>query len=227
MGKDYRCVIFDLDGTLVDTSPGILQALRQVEAEEGLAPLPDGEAQRFIGPPLLESMMRYYRVDEARGLALIGRYREIYRADDMGFRRAEVYPLVGEILDLLHRRGAAVAVATLKQVWMARRTLELHGLLDRFDMIVGCPPEGDRSGAPKTKGEQITYILEQQGIPPGAAVMIGDSPYDGVGAGEAGVDFAAQLYGYGFSHDPEPGEYPVAFSARTPEELYAFLRENI
>ena len=222
----YRCVLFDLDGTLVDTSPGIIASLRNLEEMAGLPHLPEETMHRFIGPPLLDSMMAYYQVDRQRALELVALYRRDYSAG--GFCKARVYPKVEEILELLREKGVLRVVATLKQEYMAHGTLRTHGLEDAFDLIVGSPPEGQEAADhPHTKGEQITWALNQLGVPAGQAVMIGDSSYDGIGAREAGVDFVAQQYGYAFAHGEPRGDYPQVASVATPEELWNFLMAHI
>ena len=222
----YRCFVFDLDGTLVDTSPGILGSLRVMEQRLGLEPLPDDVIRRFIGPPLLDSMMQYYRVKEDEGNEMIRVYREIYAAG--GIRQARVYPRVFDILKLLKEREVLRVVATLKQEQMAQKTLAAHDLAGRFDLVVGSRPADPADpGIPQTKGEQIAFALRELEVAPAEAVMIGDSAYDGVGAKDAGVDFIPQLYGFGFAHGEEQGDYPWVFAPGTPEEFWAFVQKNI
>lgn len=222
----YSCFIFDLDGTLVDTAPGIIHSLREMEKSQGLSPLSDQDIRSFVGPPLLQSIMRFYGVDEAAGQELINGYRVAYNHEDAGFRMSQVYPGTRELLEYIKEQGGITAVATLKQQIMADKVLETHNLSGLFDMVVGSHSQD--AGEQVTKGEEIIHILEALNIPREKAVMMGDSPYDGVGAKDAGVDFVALSYGFGFSsgaRDEEP--YPVKFTANTPAELTAFLKANI
>ena len=71
----YRLFLFDLDGTLVDTSPGILEALRRMEREVGAEPMPQKTLEKFIGPPLEWSMETYYGLEPRTAKA----WAEIYR----------------------------------------------------------------------------------------------------------------------------------------------------
>ena len=74
----YRLFIFDLDGTLVDTSPGIMGTVRHVEKTLGIPPIPDEELRRFIGPPLEDSFMRYHGAAPERAKEMVACYRERY-----------------------------------------------------------------------------------------------------------------------------------------------------
>lgn len=214
----YRLYIFDLDGTLVDTSPGIIDSVRYVEAAMGFAPLSQERLGTFIGPPLEESFARCYDPDPARVQAMVDLYRERYRARGVG--NGAIYPGIPEILEEIRAAGAFSAVATLKHHSMTALTLEGFGLASRFDAIAA------RDDAYPTKASLIRRAMELlDWTDPSTVLMIGDSRYDGVGAGEAGVDFAALTYGFGFS---EPGSLlglPTVFTARRPEELVEFLRE--
>ncbi len=86
----YRLFIFDLDGTLVDTSPGIMGTVRHVEKTLGIPPIPDEELRRFIGPPLEDSFMRYHGAAPERAKEMVACYRERYGA--IGVGEAAVYP---------------------------------------------------------------------------------------------------------------------------------------
>lgn len=214
----YQLYIFDLDGTLVDTSPGIMDSVRFVERTLGLAPVSRERLATFIGPPLEDSFARCYDPDPARVRQMVEVYRRRYREDGVG--NGTIYPGIPDILDDIRAAGALSAVATLKHHTMAGLSLERFGLASRFDAIAA------RDDAHPSKADLIRRAMELLGQPdPTSVLMIGDSRYDGVGAAEAGVDFAALTYGFGFS---EPGSLeglPTVFTAHQPEELVGFIRE--
>lgn len=214
----YRLFIFDLDGTLVDTSPGIMDTVRYVERKMGFSPVTEAQLRTFIGPPLEESFSRYYDTGPEQLWEMVALYRERYRESGVG--NGVIYPGIPEILESISAAGAFSAVATLKHHSMALLSLKQFGLLSRFDTVAA------RDESHPDKADLIRQAMETlRWDDPSSVLMIGDSRYDGVGAGEAGVDFVALTYGFGFS---EPGSLeglPTVFTARQPEELVRFIRE--
>ena len=216
----YRLFIFDLDGTLVDTSPGIMASVRHAEGKLGLAPLPEETLRRFIGPPLTESFTRYYGAGPEEARRMVEVYRERYGV--LGYREGRVYPRIPEILEAIRAGGGTAAVATLKHQAMARLSLAAFGLEGAFAAVAA------GTDANPTKAELIRQVMEELGWEdPASAVMIGDSPYDGIGAREAGVAFVPALYGFGFEAPGSLEGLEPVFSAGTPGELERFVREAL
>ncbi len=213
----YRLFIFDLDGTLVDTAPGIMASVRHVENRLGLAPLPDETLRRFIGPPLEDSFMRYYGADRETARHMVEVYRERYSVT--GFGEGEVYPGILETLDAIREAGCLAAVATLKHHAMAQLALERFGLLGRFAAVAA------GTDAHPTKADLIRQVMVRLDWGNEAtALMIGDSRYDGMGALEEGVDFAAAAYGFGFEEPGSMDGLDPIFVAKTPGQLLEFVQ---
>lgn len=192
--KKYRAVLFDLDGTLLDTSQGILNCISYTEE---VIPLPtlSGERKRsFIGPPLLESFRREYSLDEEGALRAAGVYRERYR--EKGMLEAQVYPDIPGLLAELKNAGYMMAVATLKLGAYADKVISSFGLSTYFHCVCGTDEKGT-----VTKAEIIARCLNSLGAAASEAVLIGDSNYDREGARQAGVDFIGVSYGFGFKPD--------------------------
>jgi len=187
----YELVIFDLDGTLLNTSPGIFHSVRYAEKEMGLKPIDDAELIKFAGPPPGEMYQKVYGMNEEAAARAVRFHREYGRS--RAVYEAEVYPGIVEGLQALRKAGCRLAVATLKPQKIAEYILELYGLAGFFDVIVGM----DDSES-KTKCQTIREAVVKTGIEE-KAVMVGDSVYDLKGAKEAGVDFIGVLYGFGFS----------------------------
>ena len=211
----YELVIWDFDGTLVDTSPGIFRSLRAALCQLGY-PDPSQELlERFVGPPLFQAFQ------ENLGMSpqLAERALRLFRADyeREGVYQSQVYPGLEGLLGRLHAAGAKLGVATLKPERMARLLLERFGLAGLIDACVGSD-EQDRGG--RTKAQMIGDVLARTGCAPARAVLIGDTRFDLEGARQAGVAFLGAGYGFGRLEELlEPG----APLAKTPAELAGFL----
>jgi phosphoglycolate phosphatase len=189
-----RAVLFDLDGTLTDSRPGIFSCFRYAfarlaEAGGPSVTLPhDDELRVIVGPPLRESFARF--AGEAEKERLMGFYLERY--SPIGAFENRVYDGVVAALDLLAPR-ARLFVATSKSEVDARRILEHFGLSARFESINGAR----RDGARAAKHELIGDILKAHAVAREDAVMIGDREYDMIGAKALGVAAVGALWGYG------------------------------
>jgi phosphoglycolate phosphatase len=189
-------VIFDLDGTLTDSGPGILRstrfALERLNALDGIArPIPaEGDLTWVIGPPLQESFVKLVGADRAP--ALLGFYRERYEA--VGMFENSLYAGVVDALDHLASLGFSMFVATSKLEIYARAILDHFGLTRYFREIYGAQADGVRSA----KSELLAYLLTREGIARSdCAVMIGDRKHDALGARAVGISAIGALWGYG------------------------------
>ena len=188
-------VLFDLDGTLTDSSLGIFRcfrhAFRRYEETGGPAiALPDDAGLRFIvGPPLRQSFAHFAGAEPVE--RLIGFYRERY--ETVGAFENRVYDGVVPALDELAAAGVRLFVATSKNEADAVRILQHFGLAGRFESINGARPDGTRTA----KREIIGDTLAAHGVEAGAATMIGDRVYDIEGARALGLRAVGALWGYG------------------------------
>lgn len=183
----YDAVIFDLDGTLTDSRPGIFACTEYALKKMGLPVPPEATLSRFLGPPLAESYMKYCGMTEEQAAYATDLYRERYIP--IGWKENSVYPRIRALLAALKERGAYLAVATGKPEHTSVEILRYFGLLPYFDAVAGPKPEDMHAD----KGSLIRRVL-----PKGRkAVMIGDIAGDIKGAQDAGIDSVAALYGYG------------------------------
>jgi len=187
----YDAVIFDLDGTLTDSKEGILTCTRYA-LDKMNWPVPDEETlQKFLGPPLVDSFMRYCGMTEEQGRTGLDYYREMYQPG--GWKMNAVYPGIRELLKELKKRGAYVAVATGKPQKNSERIVEYFGLSPFIDALAG--PGEDEAHADKK--DLIARVL-----PEGKkAIMIGDTAGDVKGGIDAGIDTMAAEWGYGSNAD--------------------------
>jgi phosphoglycolate phosphatase len=185
-------VLLDLDGTLIDSYPGIqascLAALRAL----GHEPVESLDIRNVIGPPIEDIMhvlLQPYG-DDRIGEAVVA-YRRHY--GEIGFLGSEPYPGIDKSLDEMKRAGLRIYLATSKRVTFASRILEHLRLAPCFDGIHGSVP----SGALDHKPELLAHVLSEHGLSPAHSVMVGDRRYDISGAHAVGMRGLGVLWGYG------------------------------
>lgn len=214
-GAVYDAVLFDLDGTLTESHPGILSCVKLALQEMGKpVPSPD-QLRKFIGPPLAYSFTQFCGMTMKEAEEGIERYRFHYNRG--GIFECSVYEGIFPLLKELKERGVKLAVATAKPESMAMRVLEHFGLSAYMDCISA--NQEDEKGTGKV--QLIEAALRELEVSPEKAVMVGDTRFDCEGARLAGVDFAGALYGYGGEEELEKaGAVKLAAS---PGELRRFL----
>lgn len=185
----YRAVLFDLDGTLTDPIAGIRRSVAYA-AERIARPAPDDATLRtWIGPPLRDSFLRHL-TDAALADAAVAAYREHYTTQ--GMYENEVYPGIPELLAALRAAGVRLFVATSKIRPPTEGILAHFGLAPFFE-AVGAPEPHDTAD----KAQVIASLRQAVGADWEAAVMVGDTPYDVLGARANGLGCIAVSYGYG------------------------------
>lgn len=198
----YRAYIFDLDGTLLDTSPGVFAAFRGALARLGRPEPTDEILAGTIGPTLKSSFVNLFGVPEEAAEDAVRIYREEYAAGAMF--HAERYDGMAELLQILKEKGCALGVASYKLESYIEPVLERFDLAAYFDVFCGVRDEWE------SKAQIIGRCLSGLSCPPQQAVMIGDSPYDAIGAKEAGIAFIGAGYGFGFRQNELPYPAPMA-----------------
>jgi pyrophosphatase PpaX len=173
-------LLFDLDGTLVDSIELILASARHAFTGFGGTIPTDDEWRAGIGRPLL-TMFREFTGDEVDAQRLAVRYRE-YQLEHHD-RLLRPYEGVVELLRDLDRAGHPMALVTSKAGWLAKRALELAGVADLFSVLVGC----DSCVNHKPHPEPVERALELLSVEPGQALFVGDSSHDVEAGRAAGV----------------------------------------
>ncbi len=214
--NQFRTILFDFDGTIMDTSEGICNSFDYALKSFGME-LPGHDFyKKMVGPPLMYSFQTFFGFDEEKSRLAIKKYREYYAPK--GVYQASVYPEIPETLRELKGRGYKLCIATNKPERFAVELLEREGLSDSFDLIAG----SDAAGTRGKKSEIVRFVLEIQKInEPESCVMVGDRLYDAEGAAENGVQCIGALWGFG-SRDELIGAKCVDL-ASDPAELLNLL----
>ena len=186
----WKTILFDLDGTLTDSAPGITNSVAHALAHFGIHEEP-GNLLKFIGPPLNESLPEFYGFTPEQTTEAVVVFREYFV--EKGWCENAPYPGIADLLRDLRAAGKQLMVATSKPEVQAVRILKHFGLAEYFDYICGAPP-GNEDGA--RKSAVILRALEwAEDV--SQAVMVGDRRHDVAGAAEAGLPCVGVLYGYG------------------------------
>jgi phosphoglycolate phosphatase len=192
--RSWTCVLFDLDGTLTDSAPGITSSLvRMFETLGQPVPSP-AQLVEYVGPPLLESLQTIGGMSEAQSREAL----TVYRADysEHGAFDSAVYPGIRGVLQRLHAAGIPLSIATSKPEGQAARILEHFDLAQYFDVITGATDDEVRSAKADVVAEALRRLGER-GVDLAHTVMVGDRSYDVEGAAAHGLPTIMVEWGYG------------------------------
>lgn len=221
MGRaKYRLVIWDVDGTMLDTSVGLLSSVKYMIEKCGYKMLSEEVLKTFVGPRIQDSLERVYglRGRELEHAAKV--FREHYKEGDV--YKAEVYPGIYTVLKRLREAGCFIAVATNKRQDFTDMLMKRYQLTGLVQAVYGTDREGKL-----TKCDLIRKCIES--FPECSCkdtIMIGDSSYDAIAAQEAGVDFIGVTYGFDFRTSEDVGKWIHVGSADTADGLIDYLMER-
>lgn len=212
-----RLVLFDLDGTLVDSVPDLTGAANALLARLGRDPVSEAQVRHWVGDGIAKLVERVLSEPEG-AVAPAGDqlqqaqrlFREAYAGQLT--QRSRPYPGAEQVLETLRARGFRLACVTNKDTELARRLLEHLDLLPRFDLAVG----GDRVERLKPDPALLFHAMEALEVTPGQALMVGDSVADVGAARAAGIPIVAVSYGYNRSGGIA-GEHPDRVIDSLPE----------
>ncbi|MGH8172297.1 MAG: HAD hydrolase-like protein [Rhodanobacteraceae bacterium] len=210
-----RLVLFDLDGTLIDSEPGITASLGYAFAQIG-AELPARDVLRtWIGPPFRQTFPSVLGDDAARIDAAIGHYRT--RFEDIGWSEHAVYDGIADLIGAIANRGDALAIVTTKPQHQAQRIIDHLPFGAAFARVYG----PDEQHAHSVKADMIAQALRDFGARPEYSVMIGDRHFDIEGARANDVRGVGVAWGFGSLEElREAGADAIAHS---PPELSGLL----
>ena len=185
-------VIFDFDGTIVDSAPAILDTLEQVLAKHQLKPRRP-VSHDLIGPPLPATLPALTGIsDKAKLEQLIGSFKAVY--DSTGLESTLLYAGMETLLPALVKSGYRLMLATNKRKFPTERLLAKFKLAECFTGVY-CLDSQDPPYADKSR--MLTAMLQTQSLTPRHSIYVGDTCHDEVAAARAGLPFLAVAWGYG------------------------------
>jgi len=186
-------VLFDLDGTLTDAAPGIVNGMRIVFDRFDIEQPDEATMRTYLSPPLAVTWREFYDFTDDQITEALAIYREYYH--DVGMFENEVFDGIPELLKQLNDDGITLATATSKPDFSATRIIEHFGLRDHFTFIGAANLEGTRD----SKALVIEHTLEQLDATTNShsILMVGDRHHDVHGAKEHGIETIGVLWGYG------------------------------
>ncbi|WP_346764646.1 HAD hydrolase-like protein [Rhodococcus sp. HNM0569] len=210
-------LLFDLDGTITDSAPGIHAGFRHALAAVGHAGPTAEQLATVVGPPMLDTL-RGLPLDDDTAHAALDAYLAYY--DSTGWAENSVFPGMAELLDKVDAAGFRAAVATSKSERFAHRILDHFALAERFEFIGGSSEDGTR----RAKSDVVAHSLRALGVEvaPEAtrgALMIGDRHHDVDGAARWGIPTVLVEWGYGRPEEADGAYRAVA----SPAELWEVL----
>ena len=210
----YTTLLFDLDGTLTDSTEGIIRCLDHALEQMGFD-IPE-DKNKFLGPPLYSSFAEFCGMNEEQVREAVRIFRERYST--VGLFENRVYEGIPEMLERLKNGGKRLMVATSKPDVYAVRIFERFGLAQFFEFVGGTDINGTRNN----KDDVIEYVFDKCNITDRSKVlMIGDRRHDVLGAHKTGIKCMGILWGFGSAE--ELTEAGADYIAATPQEAADML----
>lgn len=225
----FRFVLFDLDGTLTDPKEGICKCVQYALKAQNIDEPDLDKLEPFIGPPLKNSFMDFYGMDEEHAVMAVEKYRE--RFSTIGLYENELYPGMRECLQSLKSYGIKLAVASSKPKEFVDRILKHFKITEYFDVVCGSEKNGKKVEKQDVMREAIGKLFHVREesvadkskniIPWDAVLMVGDRKFDIEGAKAFGMKCVGVSYGYALEGELE--EAGADFITDELEELHRYI----
>jgi len=218
--KKYEYILFDLDGTLTDSSEGIMKSILYALDTMGVERPSDETLKLFIGPTLDYSFRTYMKFDEDTIKEGVRLYRERYST--VGKFENRPYDGIDKVLELLKNKGCKLLVASGKPETFVIDIMKHFDLMKYFDFCAGSTLDGTRS----TKDDIIAYAFDKMNITPDKydkVLMVGDRKFDVNGAKIIGIDCLGVRFG--FAPEGELEEAGATYIADDMNHLYKMFEE--
>ena len=184
----YGAIVFDLDGTLVDSYAALAESVNYARREHGLAALPEVSIREFVGDGLDRLLQRAFDQSDVPA-SVVASFEKRY--DEICCTESKVLSEVEETVRALHDLDVSMAVCTNKPTGFSRKILDYLRLSEYFEGIVG----PDLAGARKPDPRHVRHALQTTGRAASEALFVGDMPIDVEAARNSGMDVAVVFTG--------------------------------
>lgn len=202
--KDKKVILFDLDGTLTNSAPGIFNSLRYALKKFSIETIPQSVLESFIGPSLKYSFSKHFFIDEKDVFKVIKYYRAYYT--EKGMYENKLYDGIEDLLFELKKKDKILNIASSKPTIYVNEILQHFKILHYFDHVIGAKIDGSHS-------DKIDLINENLNLYPEMEkkdfVMIGDRNWDIIGAKKAKINSIGVNYGFAKENELEEAKATV------------------
>lgn len=211
-----KAVLFDLDGTLLNTTEGVLESAIFAARKLGYDELPHETMLSFVGPPIQNSFIKWYGCSQEKAQDAANIFRSYYKENALF--KAKLYSGLMDLLKELQMKDIKMGVATYKREDYAISILEYFGIAP-FCITM----HGADNFNKLTKADIVNLCLEELGTEKSEVVLVGDTEHDALGAERAGVPFLGVTYGFGFKSKADVDKFPNIGCANSPKEILNFM----
>ena len=215
---NYSTVIWDIDGTLINSKEGLVSSYHYTIDKLSLEKKTDQELASYIGPTPQTNFLTHFNMDKISAQAAADIFREHYKTKDLF--KAYVYDGIDYILENLKKSDIHQAIATNKREDYAIDIIKHFGLDKYFDTIHGADNNNKL-----TKKDLINNCLSDLNTRPEETIFIGDSASDGLAAAEAGCQFIAVTYGFGFKNSNDTARFNPLLTVNNVDEIIKFFKQ--
>jgi len=211
-----KAVLFDLDGTLLDTSEGIIESVRYTIAQLGHEPLSNETILKFVGPPIQNSLITYVGLSAEEAQIGANIFRDYYKKNALF--KASLYPGIKKLLVELKNKGIKIGIATYKREDYAIDLLKFFGIINYCNVIHGADNENKL-----TKADIVEICISELNEDKSNVLLVGDTIHDAKGALNSGVGFIAVTWGFGYKPLDNRIEYPYIAIVDNTAEIVEYL----
>ncbi|MCM3615459.1 HAD hydrolase-like protein [Microbacterium enclense] len=204
----FSCVLWDVDGTLVDASEGILRRLTTTLNHFGRTPPTRGELSRWIGPPMFESFQVNVGMTAEQAVEAVAFYRGLNKSEGYTVS-AQLYPGVGDLVHELHAAGVPQSTASSKPEVQVVALMDHFGLAPALEATVGASLDERTLSSKADIVREALRRLEAAGADTSRPVLIGDRHHDVEGGQDAGVPVIFVRWGFSWPHEAEGAQAAV------------------
>ena len=219
MKEKYDLILFDVDGTLTDSGEGITKSVQYTLEKYGIIEPDLNNLRKFIGPPLIDSFMKYYGFSKEESVRARNIFNERYQP--IGWMENRPYDGIEAVLEELQKAGIMMGVATSKPEGVANKVLEYFDLKKYFSVICAAPNNGLNGEKPG----RIRAAIEEArtlGCEAKNVIMVGDTRFDVLGAHECCIPCVGGTWGFAVEGEFEACD--TEFVVDTMEELLNILK---